>query len=311
MFPPRASTRRERVDEVRNKAAYLYLTAAFFIWGSFYVVSKYALAVIPPITALLFRYIIGSAALFFVARKIGFKKIRRQHIKYFLAIGALGYALSVTFQMFTIKLMDSSVASLVNCLNPVTISVLAAVFLKEKLTIRKILSLAVSLAGVYMILGGGSGDIRIAGIFTSLAAVLFWSVSSVLVRRIASEYDPILIALYSLLISFIFLIPASAVELHFASFTFTPPAAAALLYMGIVCTAGAHTLWNKSLSMADASTCSMFYPIQPLTSAAMGVLLLHEALTKNYIIGAILISGGIAVGLAGFRGLRVRQSENA
>ena len=47
--------------------------------------------------------------------------------------------------------------------------------------------------------------------------------------------------------------------------------------------------------MLNASTCSMFYPLQPLVSAVLGVVLLHEVITWQFVVGAILICSGIVV----------------
>lgn len=44
---------------MERKKGYLFLFITFFIWGSQYVVSKYALAVMPPLTVLLCRYIVS------------------------------------------------------------------------------------------------------------------------------------------------------------------------------------------------------------------------------------------------------------
>ena len=52
-------------------------------------------------------------------------------------------------------------------------------------------------------------------------------------------------------------------------------------------------LWNYCLSRAEASTCSLFYPIQPLTSMVLGVLLLNEHMTVGFIAGAVLIVFGV------------------
>lgn len=60
-------------------------------------------------------------------------------------------------------------------------------------------------------------------------------------------------------------------------------------------TAVAHTCWNKSLQLLSASTCSMFYPLQPLVSAVLGVLLLHEVITWQFVVGAVLICSGIVI----------------
>jgi len=283
---------------MKSKIGYLYLVLVFLIWGSLYVISKFALATIPPITLLLLRYLISVAFLYVFVKKVGFKKIKKKHIKYFIAIGLLGYSVSITFLLIGTSLMDASLSSVLNALNPISISILAAIFLREKLTANKIMSIGISILGVYIILGQSSGDINILGIFATIGSVLFWSTATIVIRKISGEYDPILIAFYSMLVAIAFTLPASIIELQYKPCTFTLTSVLATIYLAVICTAVAHTLWNKSLSMIDASTCSMLYPLQPLTSAVLGVLLLHEKLTLNYIIGAILISLGIVIVIA-------------
>lgn len=50
-----------------------------------------------------------------------------------------------------------------------------------------------------------------------------------------------------------------------------------------------------AIKLLDASVCSMFYPLQPLTSSILGVLLLHEVLTWNFVVGGVLICVGVVV----------------
>lgn len=40
---------------------------------------------------------------------------------------------------------------------------------------------------------------------------------------------------------------------------------------------------------------SMFYPQQPLVSAILGVVLLHEVITWQFVAGAVLICSGIVI----------------
>lgn len=68
---------------------------------------------------------------------------------------------------------------------------------------------------------------------------------------------------------------------------------ASVLYIGIVCTALTNLLWNKSPTMIDAGSCSLFYPIQPLVAALLGALLLGEKIGFSFIAGAVLIIGGV------------------
>ena len=69
----------------------------------------------------------------------------------------------------------------------------------------------------------------------------------------------------------------------------------AVLYMGLLGTAAPHSLWNYSLSRMDASFCSMFYPLQPLVSSVLGVLLLGERITINLVVGGLIICCGVVM----------------
>ena len=122
----------------QKRLGYLYLVITFIIWGSIYVVAKYALAVIPPLTVLLGRYALSVLILYVILKKKGMKKIERADRKYFVIIGGVGYFVSIGFQLIGTNLLDASLASLINALNPVFIPLIAALVLKERVSLRRI-----------------------------------------------------------------------------------------------------------------------------------------------------------------------------
>ena len=281
---------------MKNHIGYLYLVITCFIWGSIYIVSKYAMMAMGPLTLLGIRYLVAVVCLAFLLKVRGGRKpVRREDWKYIWIVGGLGYFVSIACQMVGTKLLDASLASLINSLNPVTISLFAAVFLKEKIQKKHVISILISLTGIYVILGVGDQGINPGGLLASICSVLFWSAASVSIRRISGGYDPVQVALYGMLVALIFAVPAGVAQYVMEPTVLTAPAVLSCIYLGMVGTGVAHTLWNSSLRLLDASVCSMFYPLQPLTSAVMGVLFLHEILTKNFIVGGILICLGVIV----------------
>ena len=282
---------------MKRNAGYLYLLITFFCWGSIYVVSKYALAVMGPVTVSFCRYLVSVVCLYGILKwKGGHKKIAKEHWPYLLILGGLGYFAAIILQLGGTALLSGSLASLINSLNPVMISILAAVFLKEKITWKNVLSIVVSLIGVYIILGNGSMQINPLGILLSAGSVVLWSAASVSIRKISGYYDPVQIALYGMCIALLFNIPAAVLENVFLTQShLTAVALLSCLFVAVFGTAVAHTCWNKSLQLLSASTCSMFYPLQPLVSAVLGVLLLHEVITWQFVVGAVLICSGIVI----------------
>lgn len=277
----------------REKVGYLYLLLVFMIWGSLYVVSKFVLGKLPVFTISFLRFLIAGIPMGLVLRKKKPAKIQKQDYRYVLLLGVVGYFLTVGAQLIGTQLAGVSVASLVNSLNPMVIMFAAAVFLKEKLNWQKVAGVAVSLTGIYLIIGGSTGG-AVLGIAVSLCAVTTWSLVTVVMRRIMQKYDPFQITTYGIWVAAAVSLPVAVVETAAAgALTIDLPAFLSIAYMGVVCTGVAHFLWNKSLSLLPASTCSMFYPIQPITAVLLGVALLGEPMTAGIAVGGVLIIGGV------------------
>lgn len=269
------------------------LMGTFLCWGSMYAVSKIALKTVPPVTLLALRYIVAIPVLFVILAMRGrLTRMTRKDLMTAAAIGVVGYFMSFCLQMLGISRLTGSISSLLGAMNPVFIPVLASFYLKEELTRAKVLCVAVSMLGVVMIIGV-NGTVDILGALLMLVSVFLWSTTSIIIRRISGRYDPMQIAMLGM----VFALPLTggwaALELQTAAFTLSLESLFAVLFMGIVGTAVAHTLWNTSLSLMDASFCSMFYPMQPLVSSVLGVLILEETITLNFVIGGIVICCGI------------------
>ena len=162
---------------------YIYLVLTFVIWGSLYVAAKSVMAEIPSTAVLASRYAIAVVVLYFVMRKRGFKKIKKEHRKMLFAVGFVGYFCGIAFQLLGTDLIDASLASLINSLNPIVIPIIAAIFLKERLNGKTAISIILSVIGVYIILGVGGGG-SFWGIVINILSLLFWSASCCMVRGI-------------------------------------------------------------------------------------------------------------------------------
>ena len=276
-----------------NKRRLIPLFAAFVLWGSQYVISKIALRTVPPVTLLALRYLVSVPALFIVLRlRHALTPVKKGDWPILFAIGFTGYFASFCLQMLGINRLTGSVSSLLGAMNPIFIPILAAFFLHERITPAKIACVALSMAGVVVIVGV-DGTVDASGALLMLASVFLWSTASIIIRRVSGRYDPMQIALIAILCALPFTGGWSLIELQSAPCSFTLESVLAVLYIGVLGTAVTHSLWNYSLRVMDASFCSMFYPMQPLVSSILGVLFLHEAVTPSFVIGALMICCGI------------------
>lgn len=170
--------------------AYLLLLATFFIWGSIYVASKYAMETMQPVTIAAGRYIVAFAVMVPLKRSHLRVKIDRADWKYLFIIGGLGYYLMTVVNIFGVQLAGASTAALINSLNPVSISIFAAIFLHERIGIRKIICILLSVLGALVISSGASGSGEIAGVLLSLLAIVLWGLASVSMRKLTTNMAP-------------------------------------------------------------------------------------------------------------------------
>ena len=283
------------MNSSRSKA-YLYLVLALTSWGSLYVAGKYVLETLPSFTLLFLRYFIALCVLLTIYRKYPKAVIEKKDRPYIFVIGSVGYFMAIGFQLLGNHYCNASMASLINSMNPAMIILLAALMLHERITLRKGIAVGITLIGTVVIIGDlGTGN-TILGVLFSFASMAAWSFTSVMVRLTCRKYDSVTVTLYGMMVGLVFALPAAVIHFNISGFNIaelTPAVVIWTIYIGVVCTAGGLLFWNKALELMDAATCSLFYPLQPLTSAILGILILNEVLNVNFIIGSILILGGI------------------
>ncbi|EOO67258.1 drug/metabolite exporter family protein [Bacillus cereus VD196] len=274
----------------------IYLSLAASIWGGMYVVSKYVLDFIPPLTLVWLRFIIAFVVLYGIlklAEKKQKKKvtIRKKDWLLFAWIGFIGYFISITCQFIGTKLSDAHTGSLVTSATPAFMVIFAALILKEKLTARRLLSTIIATIGVIIVIGW---DIEIGSYFIGtiilVGAAITWALLSIYVKIASIQFSSLVITTYAIFFSLFFITPFMIWELQAASIgTVNTYVILGGLYLGIVSTAGAFFLWNKGLELLDASIGSLFFFFQPIVGSLLGWLLLNETLNSNFFIGGILI----------------------
>ncbi|MEC2506159.1 DMT family transporter [Bacillus cereus] len=272
------------------------LSLAASIWGGMYVVSKYVLDFIPPLTLVWLRFIIAFVVLYGIlklAEKKQKKKvtIRKKDWLLFAWIGFIGYFISITCQFIGTKLSDAHTGSLVTSATPAFMVIFAALILKEKLTARRLLSTIIATIGVIIVIGW---DIEIGSYFIGtiilVGAAITWALLSIYVKIASIQFSSLVITTYAIFFSLFFITPFMIWELQTSSIgTVNTYGILGVLYLGIVSTAGAFFLWNKGLELIDASIGSLFFFFQPIVGSLLGWLLLNETLNSNFFIGGILI----------------------
>ncbi|MBJ8030837.1 DMT family transporter [Bacillus cereus group sp. N21] len=272
------------------------LSLAASIWGGMYVVSKYVLDFIPPLTLVWLRFIIAFVVLYMILKTTKRKQkttiqINKKDWLLFAWIGFIGYFVSITCQFVGTKLSDAHTGSLVTSATPAFMVVFATLILKENLTTRRILSTVLATLGVTIVIGW---DIEVGSYFIGtiilVGAAITWALLSIYVKIASQQFSSLVITTYAIFFSLFFITPCMIWELQSNPFgDLNTTIILGILYLGIISTAGAFFLWNKGLELMDASIGSLFFFFQPIVGSLLGWLLLNETLNRNFFIGGALI----------------------
>ena len=264
-----------------------------------YVVSKVVLEVIPPFTLLNIRLLLGIVCLgSIVFFKRGFRATRK-HVGIILFVGILGFGISLGFQFTGTKLSSAANAALVTSASPVFILLFGALILHERVTSARLFALALASIGVLIVvdpraaLYGGKAAI---GNILLLGAAITWGLYSVLIKKSSKDINIIEVSTYAFIGGWLFSIPLMLMEMKSESIgTVTFPIFLGVLYLGIIATALAMYLWNKSLDILEAGLVSLLFFAQPVVGVALGALLLGEVLSTGFWVGAALIGLGLLI----------------
>lgn len=271
----------------------LLCTLVIVIWGSLYISGRLVLQYIPALLVLFIRYALSSVILLGVGYHTlhGHIAIARKDWGELFFVGLVGYYLSNAALFLGIQYSSASFASLINSLTPVVISGLAIALLGEKVTKLQMGSLLVAVLGAGIIIGKPTAGVTTAGMLISVFALFSWAYATIHLKKLTAKYDPLLVTGYGMAIAAVLSLPTAwaFIRVTGSPVSFTGGLWAPLLYTSLVCTAFAHLMWNELLQKLPATYCASFYPLQPLTSMLLGVLLLGEEMTLSLLIGAACI----------------------
>lgn len=275
----------------------IFLTLAASVWGGMFVAVKIAVEYIPPIPLVWMRYIVAfivlAAVVVYQRENL---KIARKDIALLLSIGVIGHTISIVTQEYGTMFSSAQMGSVITSATPAFMLIFAAWLLKEKMTVRKILSIILATVGVILIAGVDSMDMsKQLGAFCSTVAALTWALMSVMLKLIPSRYSPLQINFYAVLTAIICLTPVNLPIVSALPWDkiLQPEIIGCVVYMGAISTSIAFLLWNKGLLLMEAGASGLFFFFQPIVGTFLGWLILDEQITFSFWIGSLLIFIGV------------------
>jgi drug/metabolite transporter (DMT)-like permease len=289
----------------------IYIVLANVAAGTSYLAMAMAMEGLPPALVLLLRVVVSTAVIFPFLRPAlrsrGLPFERRDWLE-ILGMSVVGLTVALLAGIHGLKLSSVTNASLLIGLEPVGIVLLSALFLGERLGLKRGAGLVLGLLGALLIvLDGLRWDVtyapRFGGDLLLVLSALAFASYTVIGRSLFRRQSPLLVTGVTNAISGIGFIPFAVVES--AAFPFAaaalPAALLCVLYLGVVVSLLSFVWWNKALQHLEASQIAIFINLQPLVGAFLGWQVRGDAFTAATGIGGGLIISGVCLSLAAKR----------
>jgi drug/metabolite transporter (DMT)-like permease len=278
----------------------LFLTLGF-LWGSSYLWIKIGLESLPPLTLIAGRLILGGAFLAVVVA-VARQPLPRERRQYGHLLVMAVVNIVMPFILITVgeQSIDSALASILTATVPLTVIVLAPMFLPdERITLPKIAGLALGFAGVIMLVAPdlvNLSDSDLTGELMMLGAAICYGVGNVYSKRNVHGLRPMIPALFQVVFAAAIIVPMALVIEHpIGNVQPAPSAVVAVVWLGILGSGFAYLCYFTILAHWGATRTSMVAYLLPVVGIALGAAVMHDPVTLNRIAGTALIIAGIAL----------------
>lgn len=277
----------------------LFLTALF--WGGTFVAARVVAQQVAPYSASFLRFF--TASLFLIAwilwKEGALPRLRRRQVIPVVLLGMTGVFAYNVFFFFGMKLITAGRASLIVATNPVFISLLSALFFRQRLGAEKAAGVLLGLTGATLVISGGDP----ASIFTGgvgwgdlylLGCVASWVAYSLIGKVIMKEFSPLSAVTYSCLVGAAALfVPACLEGLLDRIGGISPSDWIGIFYLGFFGTVIGFFWYYEGIRTIGPSRASVFINFVPVSGVFFGWLLLGEVVNVSLLAGAALVVAGV------------------
>jgi drug/metabolite transporter (DMT)-like permease len=311
------------VKEVNNKKRIFQgiglAALAAGIWSGNFIVARAVHQQIPPISLGFFRWLTATIIILPFAAQSFVKEwpLMKKNFMYFFFTALTGITLFNTLVYVAAHYSSAiNMAIIGTSSSPIMASILAAVFLKEKLTLQKMAGMAICIAGILLLVSKASWQVLrhfqfSAGDVWVLAGAFMFAIYNVLVRKKPTGISAINFLLIVFSIGTCLLLPLYIAEakqvIHLTPLHEIKWSSHLLLniaYLGLGTSVISFLCWNAAIDRLGAAKTALFGNLIPIFSSIEAVWLLGEQITTiNYISGFLVLSGLVLATFPGSRPL--------
>ncbi len=242
---------------------------------------------VPAAEAAFLRYLMGLVFLIPVVGALKRTRLSRDALVWF-SVRGVAHTLGVVLWFYSMSRISIAEVTAMNYLNPVYVTIGAALFLGEKMAARRIFAVVLALVGAFVILRPGFRELG-PGHFAMLLTAVLFAVSYLLAKKFSTEVPAtVVVAMLSITVT-IGLAPL-------AYLVWVPPTLPQLLILfGIACLAtGGHLTMTMAFAAAPLAVTQPVSFLQLVWATILGAVVFGEAADIWVILGGAIIIGSVS-----------------
>jgi drug/metabolite transporter (DMT)-like permease len=285
-----------------KKYLYLIIGMPIVFWAFAFPLIKIGLEELSPINLTIMRLLVACIVFLILLPTIP-NKFSKLHKKDILPIFLLGFTGIVIYHLglnYGEQYISPSVASLIIATIPIFVVVLAVIFLKEKITLKIVLGVILSLVGVVIISIIGKPDILIeinyvSGALAVLIGAIVGAGYTVAGKKMLSRYSALSLTVYAFLFGSLGLIPFISNSLFEEVVAMSVTGWSVVIFLGIFSTVIGYVFWYVALEIKSASKISVYLYFIPVLSTIISFILFQDKITWLFIFGGALVILGLYI----------------
>jgi drug/metabolite transporter (DMT)-like permease len=268
-----------------------------FLWSTSFVIIKIGLAEIPPLTFAGLRYTIAFICLlpfvFTKKNKLVIKNLEKKEWTKLILLGILFYAFTQGAQFIGLSLLPAVTVSLLLNFTPLIVAVMAIFLIKEIPSTFQWFGVVLFMIGIFTyFIPVTLSENQWIGLSVMTVGILANSASAVLGRNINREakISPFVVTIVSMGIGSIILLIIGLIAQGLPSISVQNMLY--LLWLAIINTALAFTIWNLTLRTLSAMESSIINGTMLIQIAILAWIFLGEAITVKEGAGMLIAALG-------------------
>lgn len=246
------------------------------------------------------RMLFGAAAFWLLSLCFPKEKLSRRDHGFFV-LGAFVLAGTLIAFAEAFRYTSPCYVSLVSATSPLVVMLMAALFLKEPISVRKSTGVLFGILGALMIVLFSwkiDANASVIGLLLCVVNILFYSGYLLITRAVSGKYSPVTMMkwmfLWGGLMSVPFAIPSLNAMQSPMLFTAVPATAYINLFVVLIfSTVVSYFLLPISLKYIRPTTVSMYSNLQPIVTAVVAIAVGQDIFTWNKPVALIFIIIGV------------------